>query len=99
MLNTELLILLALARDGEQYGAGIIETVKELTAGGRTIPLGTIHTTLYRMERDKGLISGRWGAADEVKGGARRRSFALTGLGEQSLAATRRLFDLATATR
>ncbi len=69
MLNTELLILLALARDGEQYGAGIIETVKELTDGGRTIPLGTIHTTLYRMERDKGLISGRWGTADEVKGG------------------------------
>ena len=94
MLSTELLVLLALARDGEQYGAGIIETVKEMTDGDRTIPLGTIHTTLYRLERDKGLISGRWGSDDEVKEGARRRYFQLTALGVQSLASVRELFDL-----
>ena len=98
MLSTELLILLALARDGEQYGAGIIETVSEMTDGARNIPLGTIHTTLYRMERDKRLIAGRWGSKAEVKDGARRRYFRLTGLGAQSLAAARALFDLAETT-
>ena len=98
MLSTELLILLALARDREQYGAGIIETVKELTDGRRIIPLGTIHTTLYRLERDKGLITGRWGSEAEVKEGARRRYFSLTALGAQSLAAARALFDAAGAT-
>ena len=98
MLSTEILILLALARDGDNYGAGIIETVTELTDGKRTIPLGTIHTTLYRMERDKGFITGRWGSEAEVKAGARRRYFRLTALGAQSLAAARGLFDLAGVT-
>ena len=98
MLSTELLILLALSRDREQYGAGIIETVKELTDGKRTIPLGTIHTTLYRMERDKGLITGRWGSEAEVKDGARRRYFRLTALGARSFAAARALFDAVGAT-
>ncbi len=98
VLSTELLILLALARNGDQYGAEIIDAVKELTDGTRIIPLGTIHTTLYRMERDKGLIAARWGSEAEVKEGTRRRYFRLTALGAQSLAAARKLFDVAGAT-
>ena len=50
------------------------------------------------MERDKRLITGRWGSEAEVKDGARRRYFRLTALGARSLAAARALFDAVGAT-
>ena len=56
----ELLILLALARDGEQYGAGIIETVKDLTDGGRTIvPKASCTTSVTLATRWRGTALAR----------------------------------------
>jgi PadR family transcriptional regulator PadR len=73
----------------ERYGLEIIERVKALSAGEVSVPMGSLYTTLHRMEK-KGLIQGRWG--EEVAGaGARRRYYAATGLGEQALSDMKRV--------
>jgi PadR family transcriptional regulator, regulatory protein PadR len=86
--NVETLILTAL-ETRELYGRSIIETVKEMT--GHELSLGGLYTTLHRMEK-KGLVTGRWGDSTEVREGARRRYYKITGVGQQMLVETRQMF-------
>ena len=87
--GTEILILASLA-EGEQYGLQIVDTVKNLTDGREHLSLGGLYTTLHRMER-KGLVAGRWGETTDDRRGARRRYYQMTGVGQRSLAETRRV--------
>jgi PadR family transcriptional regulator, regulatory protein PadR len=85
--NVEMLILAAL-ETRELYGLSIIETVKEAT--GQSLSLGGLYTTLHRMEQ-KGLVTSRWGESTEIRQGARRRYYQITGLGQQALTETRQV--------
>jgi PadR family transcriptional regulator PadR len=85
--DTEILILSALEAD-ELYGREVIDVVEALTSGKRTISLAGLYTTLNRMET-KGLIAGRWGDKDEVRDGARRRYYKVTGAGARMLSEMR----------
>jgi len=66
----------------ERYGLEIIKTVKE--DASTTIFLGTLYNLLSRMKK-KGYVESRWGDDSEERGGARRRYYRLTGLGEKVL--------------
>ena len=66
----------------ELYGLDILNTLNP----GRPIPLsfGSLYPALNRLEK-KGFIEWRWGDEQEGSGGARRKYFMVTGLGESTL--------------
>ncbi|MEQ9422946.1 MAG: helix-turn-helix transcriptional regulator [Cyclobacteriaceae bacterium] len=80
----EEMILLVIAYLGEAYGNEIVVQLKEKAS--RKVSLSTVHITLYRLE-DKGLLNSRWGEAQEVRGGRRKRYFLLTASGMRELRA------------
>lgn len=75
-------ILMAILLHGEKYGREIRSTFERRT--GQSMPLGSLYTTLDRME-DKGFLRSRIGEAGSDRGGNRRKYYKLTGLGLSSL--------------
>lgn len=88
--KTETLILTALS-SGERYGLEIIDKADEISAGKMKLSLGGLYTTLHRME-EKGLLTSRWGETTEVRQGARRKYYKVTGLGVRALNGATQLF-------
>jgi DNA-binding PadR family transcriptional regulator len=82
------MLILATLETEERYGLSIIEKIKETT--GRPLSLGSLYTTLHRMEQ-KGFVTSRWGESTEIRQGARRRYYQITALGQQALTETRQL--------
>ncbi|NEP62523.1 MAG: PadR family transcriptional regulator [Symploca sp. SIO2G7] len=66
----------------ELYGLEILDKLNP----DRPIPLsfGSLYPALNRLEK-KGLIKWRWGDESEETGGARRKYYRVTGLGETTL--------------
>ncbi|NET59762.1 MAG: PadR family transcriptional regulator [Symploca sp. SIO2E6] len=66
----------------ELYGLQILDRLNP----DRPIPLsfGSLYPALNRLEK-KGLIKWRWGDESEETGGARRKYYRVTGLGETTL--------------
>ncbi len=87
--QTEFLILAALS-PRDLYGSEITARVKRITDEKVRLSIGGLYTTLHRME-DKGLVSSRWGETTEVREGARRRYYRVTGLGARAFKETGRL--------
>lgn len=87
MIDAELLILTALEAS-EMYGREIQQAAELLTAGKRRFAVGTLYTTLHRLEK-KGVIKGAWGDDSESREGARRRYYKITGAGVRQLNETR----------
>ena len=83
----EELVLLAVASlsDGG-YGLSVRTVLKE--EAQRTVSLGAVHATLYRLE-GKGLLRSELAGATEARGGRRKRVFRLTGPGVAALATAR----------
>ena len=87
--NDESITLSALEEDlltalfsKELYGLQIINAINEASEGKRQIGFGSLYPTLHRMEK-KGLVKARWGEqTDPESGGARRKYYQVTGLGE-----------------
>lgn len=64
----------------EMYGLEILEATK--------IKVSSLYPALHKMEM-KGLVSSRWGEeTPKERGGARRRYYTATRLGERVLSAT-----------
>lgn len=83
----EELVLLAVGLlDGEAYGNAVQRALAEHT--GRSVTLGAIHATLYRLQ-DKGLVDSELGGATEKRGGRRKRLFHVTSAGRAALRDTR----------
>ena len=78
------LSILSVLVEKERYGLEIIEAVNSATEGKRTLSLGSLYTTLHRLEK-KGLITSRWGETVEPRQGARRRYYQLTAPGLEVL--------------
>lgn len=68
-------VLLALLLDGERYGLHLRDGYRGRT--GEAMPLGTLYTTLQRME-DAGMVKSREGESEHERGGGRRRYFKIT---------------------
>ena len=74
-------LLLAAVGQGEAHGYGIVERVRQRSAGAFDLAEGTVYPALYRLERQR-LLSSRW----EEVAGRRRRIYRLTSSGRAELA-------------
>ncbi len=81
----EQVVMLAILRveDGA-YGVAIAREIAQRT--GRELTLATIYKTLARLE-EKGLVASRAGEPTPVRGGRRKRYYALTTAGRAELRA------------
>jgi DNA-binding PadR family transcriptional regulator len=85
-----LILQVLVARD--RYG---LEIRNELArAEQKRMPLGSLYTSLERMI-DKGLLRSRLGESAHVRGGNRRRYFAITAKGRRALDAYQLPFNRA----
>ncbi len=78
----ELVLLAVCILEGEAYGISVKEEVQKHT--GRSILLGAVHITLYRLQ-DKGLLSSELGGNTAKRGDRRKRLFTITDLGVREL--------------
>lgn len=79
----EELVLLTVCSLGEDaYGVSVHQHLANVS--GRSISLGAVHTTLYRLE-DKGFLTSDMGGASPTRGGRRKRIFQATGAGREAL--------------
>jgi PadR family transcriptional regulator PadR len=78
----ELVLLAVCIMEGEAYGISIKKEVEKHT--GRSILLGAVHITLYRLQ-DKGLLKSEMGGNTEKRGDRRKRLFKITPSGMKQL--------------
>jgi len=82
----EQLVLLALLRLGDEaYGVPVREEIARRT--GRPVSLGSVYTTLNRLEA-KRLVCSRLGDPTPERGGRRKKHYLLLPAGERALAAS-----------
>ena len=81
--SMELLVLLAVMRTGGNASGIPIAREIEL-ASGRSVALGSIYTTLSRLE-EKGLLRSELGRPTAQRGGRAKAFFRLTGKGLQEV--------------
>lgn len=73
----EELVLLAILSQGENaYGVPIRQALEEAT--GRAVSIGSLYTTLSRLE-EKGLVTSRIGEPTVQRGGRAKRYFEVKG--------------------
>jgi DNA-binding PadR family transcriptional regulator len=80
----ELVLLAVCIMEGEAYGVAVKREVEKHT--GRSILLGAVHITLYRLQ-DKGLLRSEMGGNTEKRGDRRKRLFRITAAGMKQLRA------------
>ncbi len=80
-----LLAISQLAETEKPYGVQVRQAVAKAT--GRDISVGSIYTTLDRLEK-KGYISSFLGESTSERGGRAKRYFCIEGAGEEALKAT-----------
>jgi DNA-binding PadR family transcriptional regulator len=81
----EQLILAALMMLGENaYGMTIHERVEMLADGVRSVSLGSVYTTLDRLEQ-KGYVKSWFSDPTPERGGRSKRYFEITGAGQKVL--------------
>jgi PadR family transcriptional regulator, regulatory protein PadR len=66
----------------EAYGVSIRQEIENQTQ--RNVNIGAVHTALHRLEA-KGYLSSRFGEAEEIRGGKRKRLFTLSASGINAL--------------
>ena len=71
----ELVLLAVCIQEGEAYGISVKNEIEKHT--GRSILLGAVHITLYRLE-DKGLLKSKLGGNTSKRGDRRKRLFTIT---------------------
>ena len=78
----ELVLLAVCILNGGAYGISVKREVETHT--NRTILLGAVHITLYRLQ-DKGLLKSEMGGNTGKRGDRRKRLFEITKTGLQQL--------------
>ena len=66
----------------DAYGLAVKKEIEERL--NRTVSMGALHTSLYRLE-EKGLLTSRLGEATKKRGGKPKRFYAVTAKGQQIL--------------
>jgi PadR family transcriptional regulator PadR len=83
----ELLVLLALIRQGEEaYGVPIAHTIEHST--GKPVILASVYNTLERLE-EKGLVRSTIGRPTPERGGRAKRYFSMTTAGLREVRAAK----------
>lgn len=80
----ELVLLAVCIQEGEAYGISVKNEIEKHT--GRSILLGAVHITLYRLQ-EKGLLKSKLGGNTSRRGDRRKRLFTITNLGLKQLQA------------
>ena len=80
----ELVLLAVCILQGEAYGISVKREVENHS--GRSILLGAVHITLYRLQ-DKGLLQSELGGRTNKRGDRRKRLFKTTDSGMRQLRA------------
>ena len=78
----ELVLLAVCILKGEAYGINVKKEVEKHS--GRSVLLGAVHITLYRLQ-DKGLLTSEMGGNTEKRGDRRKRLFEITSAGMKQL--------------
>ena len=81
----ELVLLAVCILNGEAYGISVKNEVEKHTK--RSILLGAVHITLYRLQ-DKGWLKSELGGNSEKRGDRRKRLFKITPSGMKQLQAS-----------
>lgn len=81
----ELVLLAVCILEGEAYGVSVKNEVERHS--NRSILLGAVHITLYRLQ-DKGLLESEMGGNTAKRGDRRKRLFKITSLGMKQLKAS-----------
>ena len=88
----ELLVLLALMREGEEaYGVPIARAIEEST--GKAVILASVYNTLERLE-EKGLVRSAVGQPTAERGGRAKRYFSITAAGLRDVKAAKRALTI-----
>ena len=85
--HLDLLLLAAIARK-PLHGYGVVEAIRDATAGELELAEGTVYPALYRLEA-AGLMTSSWTSV----GGRRRRVYRLTRRGQARLTRERKEWD------
>lgn len=80
----EELVLLAVCILEQAYGVTVKKEVEKHS--GRSVLLGAVHITLYRLQ-DKGYLQSEMGGNSEKRGDRRKRLFEVTDKGMEQLKA------------
>jgi PadR family transcriptional regulator PadR len=84
----ELLVLLALLRQGEEaYGVPIANALEQST--GKRVILASVYNTLERLEQ-KGLVRSAMGDPTPERGGRAKRYFSMTTAGLREVRAAKK---------
>jgi DNA-binding PadR family transcriptional regulator len=84
----ELLVLLALLRQGEEaYGVPIADDIEQTT--GKPVILASVYNTLERLEQ-KGLVRSVKGQPTPERGGRAKRYFSMTTAGMREVRAAKK---------
>ena len=84
----ELLVLLALLRQGDQaYGVPIAHAIEQST--GKRVILASVYNTLDRLE-EKGLVRSTMGQPTPERGGRAKRYYSMTTTGLREVAAAKK---------
>ena len=87
----EQVVVLAVAHLGDgAYGVAVRNEIRRRT--GRSLSLGAVYSTLYRLE-DKGYLSSWRGEPTAERGGRAKRLFRVEAAGASALGATRRMLE------
>lgn len=81
----ELVLLAVCILHDKAYGISVKNEVEKHS--GRSILLGAVHITLYRLQ-DKGLLESEMGGNSEKRGDRRKRLFKVTDFGMKQLKAS-----------
>ncbi|MEM7109279.1 MAG: PadR family transcriptional regulator [Bacteroidota bacterium] len=82
----ELVLLAVCILKGEAYGVSVKREIERHT--GRSILLGAVHITLYRLQ-DKGWLESKMGGNTSKRGDRKKRLFKITASGLRQLQASR----------
>ncbi|GAA4455063.1 hypothetical protein GCM10023189_22430 [Nibrella saemangeumensis] len=78
----EVVLLIVAILEGDAYSVAITHEIAEQT--GRSVRLNQIHAALQRLE-EKGMVRSEMGEPTRERGGRRKRLFAVTDTGRQTL--------------
>lgn len=78
----EVVLLIVAMLGTDAYGVKITREIREQT--DRAVRLNQVHASLHRLE-GKGMICSKMGDPTAARGGRRKRLFAITGYGQQTL--------------
>jgi PadR family transcriptional regulator PadR len=82
----EIVLLVVAMLEQEAYGVRITHEIIEQT--GRGVRLNQVHAALHRLE-EKGMIDSQMGDPTPERGGRRKRLFAITEFGRNTLRETK----------